>query len=297
MVGFLCLDKREGITSFRAVSEIRKITGEKKAGHTGTLDPMATGVLPVALGCAARFISLLPSDQKAYVARFRLGTVTDTLDITGTVLETLPVTAGEGDVKALLPQFRGKIVQVPPMYSAVLHNGKRLYELARQGVEVERKEREVTIKKLALTGVFEQNEYEITVECSAGTYIRTLVADIGASLGCGAVMTSLRRTQSNGFLIKKAFTVEEVRDKAQAGALQKLIIPVDKALSAYPDLWVTAPQSVRFQNGGELDVQRVQGIEKDGFYRVYSPDGAFLGLGEWDTGKGEFLAPKKIFSV
>ncbi|MDR1630403.1 MAG: tRNA pseudouridine(55) synthase TruB [Oscillospiraceae bacterium] len=297
MVGFLCLDKREGVTSFRAVAEVRKITGEKKAGHTGTLDPMATGVLPVALGCAARFISLLPSDQKAYIARFRLGTVTDTLDITGTVLETQSVDAGEGDVQALLPGFRGKIVQVPPMYSALMHNGKRLYDLARQGIEVERKEREVTIKKLELTGAFENDEYEIAVDCSAGTYIRTLVADIGAALGCGAVLTALRRTQSNGFLIKKAFTVEEVREKAEKNALQKLIIPVDKALSAYPALWVTAPQSVRFQNGGELDVTRVQGIKKDGFYRVYSPDGAFLGLGEWDTGKGEFLAPKKIFAV
>lgn len=296
MLGFIALNKREGISSFRALAEVRRLSEEKKAGHTGTLDPLATGLLPIALGGASRFISLLPESGKGYIARFRLGTVTDTLDITGEVLETKSVEATAEDLRAVLPKFQGEISQVPPMYSALMHEGQRLYKLARQGLEVERKERQVEIKKLELTNIYENHEYEISVSCSAGTYIRTLVADIGEALGCGAVMTALHRTESNGFSIKKAYTIDELRQKAEKGSLHKVLIPVDKALSAYPATWVSAPQSVRFQNGGELDIERLNNIKKSGLYRVYSPDNAFLGVGEWKEEKGSILWPKKIIT-
>ena len=273
MNGFVVLDKPQGVTSFKAAAPLRRIFHEKKVGHTGTLDPMATGVLPVALGKAARFIDYLPDSGKAYTARFRCGLTTDTLDITGTVLLERPAAVTKEDVQALLPRFTGEIAQVPPMYSALSVNGRRLYELARKGIEVERPERRVTIGTLALTGVY-GDEFEIEVSCSKGTYIRSLIADLGEALGCGAVMTALRRTRSNGFAITDALT------PAQVEALgEQAVLPLDHPFLCYGEIRVTEAQANRFRNGGELFTQRLKGDLTAGAYRVYAPDGLFLGLG------------------
>lgn len=294
MTGIILLDKPEGITSFGAVARVRRICSEKKCGHTGTLDPMATGVLTIMLGGATRFCELLPGHDKAYVASFRLGTVTDTLDITGKTLETREVTATAEQVRDKLTEFVGEISQLPPMYSAVSVDGKRLYELARQGIEVERKARQVTVYSIEMLSENEESgEYTISVECSSGTYIRTLISDLGEALGCGAVMTDLRRTKANGFGIENAVTLEELSAAAENGTLEELIIPVDKALEEYPVIKVTAAQTKRFSNGGELDLQRLKYPRMLGYFRIYDPENRFIGLGE--IGTGDSLAVKRVY--
>ena len=294
MTGIILLDKPEGITSFGAVARVRRICSEKKCGHTGTLDPMATGVLTIMLGGATRFCELLPGHDKAYVASFRLGTVTDTLDITGKILETREVTATAEQVREKLTEFVGEISQLPPMYSAVSVDGKRLYELARQGIEVERKARQVTVYSIEMLSENEEGgEYTISVECSSGTYIRTLISDLGEALGCGAVMTDLRRTKANGFGIENAVTLEELSAAAENGTLEELIIPVDKALEEYPVIKVTAAQAKRFSNGGELDLQRLKYPRMLGYFRIYDPENRFIGLGE--IGTGDSLAVKRVY--
>ena len=294
MTGIILLDKPKGITSFGAVARVRRICGEKKCGHTGTLDPMATGVLTVMLGGATRFCELLPSHDKAYIATFRLGTVTDTLDITGKVLETREVNVTAEQVREKIKDFIGDISQLPPMYSAVSVNGQRLYDLARQGIEVERKAREVTVFSIDILSENEQaGEYEIAVECSSGTYIRTLIADLGEALGCGAVMTELRRTKANGFDISQSVTLEELEEKMKNGEIEKVLIPVDKALEDYAVITVTEAQAKRFRNGGELDLQRLKYPRMLGIFRIYDPEGNFIGLGE--IGTGDSLTIKRVF--
>ena len=292
MTGILLIDKPEGMTSFVAATRVRRMTGVKKTGHTGTLDPMATGVLPVLLGGATRFCELLPSHDKAYTATLRLGTITDTLDITGEVLETREVNVSRAELERALEGFSGEIEQVPPMYSAISQNGVRLYKLARQGIEVERESRRVTISSLELIGCDEEKgEYTISVECSAGTYIRSLVADIGEKLGCGAVMTALRRTSANGFDIKDAVTIEQLEAAANEERLGEILLPVDKALGGYGSVTVTEAQAKRFLNGGELFLERLK-IKGEGIFRVYSPKGDFLGLGETED---EYLKVRRVF--
>ena len=290
MTGFIILDKPEGITSFIGGAIVRRVTGEKKTGHTGTLDPMATGVLPVAVGNATRFIELLPSHDKGYRASFRLGTTTDTLDITGTVLTTSDNIPDEEEVKKAISHFQGEIEQLPPMYSAIKKDGKRLYELARQGIEVEREKRTVTIYNCDFIS-FENGEYTIDVKCSKGTYIRSLVSDIGAMLGCGAVMTSLRRTLSNGFSIEESHTEDELKSSED---VTEFLIPVDKALEAYPAIKVSEAQAKRFRNGGELDAARLHTKLTPSLYRVYSPDNKFLGLGEYRENETNLFV-KRVF--
>lgn len=294
MTGIILIDKPKDITSFGAVARVRRICGEKKCGHTGTLDPMATGLLTVMLGGATRFSELLPSHDKAYRAEFRLGTVTDTLDITGKVLETRPVSANAAQVAAALAEFVGEIEQLPPMYSAVSINGKRLYDLARQGVEVEREPRRVTVYSAEILEANESaGEYAVSVECSSGTYIRTLISDLGEKLGCGAVLTELRRTAANGFKIDSAVTLEALSQAAESGELDRLIIPVDRALEEYPIITVSAAQARRFGNGGELSLERLKYPRTLGLFRIYDPDGAFMGLGE--IGDGDSLKVKRVF--
>lgn len=294
MTGIILIDKPKDITSFGAVARVRRICGEKKCGHTGTLDPMATGLLTVMLGGATRFSELLPSHDKAYRAEFRLGTVTDTLDITGKVLETRPVSANAAQVAAALAEFVGEIEQLPPMYSAVSVNGKRLYDLARQGVEVEREPRRVTVYSAEILEAKESaGEYAVSVECSSGTYIRTLISDLGEKLGCGAVLTELRRTAANGFKIDSAVTLEALSQAAESGELDRLIIPVDRALEEYPIITVSAAQARRFGNGGELSLERLKYPRTLGLFRIYDPDGAFMGLGE--IGDGDSLKVKRVF--
>lgn len=282
MTGIICLDKQEHMTSFSAVARARRITGEKKAGHAGTLDPMATGILPVLFGGATRFMEFLPVHDKGYRARIQLGMTTDTLDTTGTVLTRSGVRVSKAQVEQALAAFRGDILQVPPMYSALSKNGVRLYELARRGEEVERQARPVTIYRLELTEFDGQTqECTLNVLCSKGTYIRSLADDLGRMLGCGAVMSGLRRTYAAGFSLKDCVTLDTLSELAQQGKLSQCMIPLERALAAYPSLSVTQAQAVRFANGGALDADRLRFAEKrDGLFRVYSPDERFLGLGE-----------------
>ena len=294
MTGIILLDKPKDITSFGAVARVRRICSEKKCGHTGTLDPMATGVLTIMLGGATRFCELLPSHNKAYIASFKLGTVTDTLDITGKILETRAVDSTAEQVREKLKDFVGEISQLPPMYSAVSVDGQRLYDLARKGIEVERKTRQVTVFSIDMLSENEESgEYTVAVECSSGTYIRTLISDLGEALGCGAVMTDLRRTKANGFSIENAVTLEQLSEAAENGTLNEIVVPVDKALENYPIIKVTAAQAKRFSNGGELDLQRLKYPRMLGYFRIYDPENKFIGLGE--IGAGDSLTVKRVY--
>ena len=293
MTGFVFLDKDEEMTSFFAASRLRRIFSTKKVGHTGTLDPMATGVLPVAVGGATRFIDFIPDSDKAYRARFLLGKTTDTLDITGKVLSESEVNVKREDVEKILPLFTGEIFQVPPMYSALKKDGVRLYDLARQGIEVEREKRKITVYSLELTSYEGENEFEIEVSCSKGTYIRTLIDDIGRKLGCGAVMTTLRRTKANGVDIADCITLEALNELSEKGEAEKSLHGVDSILP-YEKITVTDNQAGRFSNGGELDTDRLKITPEEGLYRVYSYSGKFLGLGEITQDKTE-LKVKRVY--
>lgn len=298
MNGILCIDKPQDYTSFDVVAVMKRLLCTRKVGHTGTLDPMATGVLPILAGGATRAAELLPSHDKEYEAGFRLGITTDTQDIWGTVVENRPIFCGKAEIEALLPRFTGEIWQLPPMYSAVKKDGKRLYELARQGIEVEREARKVTVFTLALTGAREEaGEYTLSISCSAGTYVRTLIHDLGQALGCGAVMTSLRRTKACGFSLGDCLTLEEARALSEKGTLCDRLLPVDAGLSGYQAVQVTDAQFTRFRNGGALFLARVdQAPRTDGaFVRVYNSEGRFAGLGMVDENAQE-LKVKRIFS-
>lgn len=283
MTGIICVNKEKNITSFGVCAKMRGILKEKKVGHTGTLDPMATGVLPVMIGGATRFLDYLPESDKGYCAEFLLGKTTDTLDITGNVIAENEVKVKKADVENVLGEFRGVIKQLPPMYSAVSVNGKRLYDLARQGIEVERQQREIEIKSLELVSCNEaENKYVIDVFCSKGTYIRTLIDDIGKRLGCGAVMTSLQRTCAMGFTLDDCKTIGELQQLKDSGeGFDSVILPLEKALEVYERVVISPAQTVRFKNGGALDLVRVKKKLLQGtVYRVYSSENDFLGLGK-----------------
>lgn len=288
MTGFVNLNKPEGITSFLCVAKVRRIMGEKKAGHSGTLDPMATGVLPIMLGGATRFLEFLPDSNKAYKATMRLGITTDTLDITGIVLSESDVNVTEEEVLKVSEKYLGDILQVPPMYSALNKDGVKLYKLARQGIEVEREARPVTIYRLDMNKI--GDEYELYVECSSGTYIRTLIDDIGRDLGCGATMTSLKRTLAGGFKIERSVTLEEL-ESAEDPSIY--LTSVEDALSAYPTLSVSDGKAHRFVNGGGLVLDKLEGCKGEGLYRIYN-NSKFLGLGNANREKNE-LEFKRVF--
>ncbi|MBQ2676562.1 MAG: tRNA pseudouridine(55) synthase TruB [Clostridia bacterium] len=289
MNGIVLIDKPRGVTSFKVTASVRKKLNQKRVGHAGTLDPMATGVLPVMVGQAARLTDLLPSQQKRYVAEFMLGMTTDTLDCEGEVLTDQPVNCTKDDVLAVINSFVGEITQVPPMYSALKKDGVRLYDLARQGIEVKREKRTVTIYSIDLTDCGD-DRYTIDVLCSKGTYIRTLIDDIGLKLGCGAFMTALRRTQSNGFDISQCIPLDEFMQSD----IKDTVKSPEYGLMQYPEVVVTSPQAVRFKNGGELDLNRLKVNNLQGYLRVYGPDN-FIGLGEVLDEKG-VLKPKCVFS-
>lgn len=280
MTGIICINKDKDITSFGVVAKCRGILREKKVGHTGTLDPMATGVLPIMLGGATRFLNFLPESDKGYRASFILGKTTDTLDITGNVLSESEVNVGYADVEAALDDFRGEIMQVPPMFSAKSIDGVRLYDLARQGIEVDREPCKVEIKSLELV---EENdgEYVIDVLCSKGTYIRSLIDDIGAKLGCGAVMTKLQRTQAMGFSLDDCVTIDELQNrKDNELGFDDLVLSVEKIFKDYFKVYVTPAQAKRFMNGGALDIDRIKKVPPvNKVVAVYSFDKEFLGLG------------------
>ena len=294
--GVIVLDKPQGFTSFDAVAVVRGLSREKKIGHTGTLDPMATGVLPLLLGRAAKACDLLADTGKEYRASFRLGERRDTGDCTGQVVETDETPVSRERLEEALKGFRGDILQVPPMYSAVSVGGKRLYELARKGLEVERRARPVTIFSLEL-GAYdgEAREGELAVSCSKGTYIRVLIEDIARAAGTAGTMTALRRTRACGFSLEDALPLERLKELAGQGEFASLLRPVDSLFAACPAVSVSAAQSARFLNGGWLDTARLRLAppppEEGTLCRIYGPERRFLGLGRWqgELGRLDFV--------
>lgn len=278
MNGILLMDKPQGWTSHDVVAKLRGIMGEKRIGHSGTLDPMATGLLVVFVGRATKAVSFSEAHEKQYTAHLRLGIVTDTQDVTGTVLETRPVTVTPADLEAVLEQFRGDIQQLPPMYSAIKVNGQKLYDVARKGGEVERKPRDITISKLECTGRAGE-DYILEVTCSKGTYIRTLCHDIGQSLGCGGTLSYLRRTHVGEYAVAESHTMEEMLSLSREEA-EKLLLPLDSLFSDHPALILNEKQERLCRNG--LDFQS---DAADGTYRFYGQDGAFLMLGTLQNGR------------
>lgn len=294
MTGIICINKDKDITSFGVVSKVRGITREKKAGHTGTLDPMATGVLPIMLGGATRFLDYLPDSDKGYRAKFVLGKVTDTYDITGKVTEEFDVNVSYADVESVLDEFRGTILQLPPMYSAVSVGGKRLYDLARKGIDVEREARQVDIKKLELVG-FSDGEYTIDVLCSKGTYIRSLIYDIGQRLNCGATMTALERTLAMGFTLDDCVSIDEIQKRKDENiGFDDILYDIEKLLESYECVYVSDAQARRFSNGGALSIERLKKNIADRLYRVYSREGMLLGLGKGDLEKNELAVARLL---
>ena len=268
--GIIIIDKPADWTSMDVCAKLRGILREKKIGHAGTLDPMATGVLPVFVGRATRAVEFAEKGKKEYVAGLRLGLVTDTQDVTGTARETQEVRVSKEELAAVLSRFTGEILQLPPMYSAIKINGKKLCDVARRGGEVERKPRPVTIYELELLEQTGPADFTLRCVCSKGTYIRTLCHDIGQALGCGGCMSSLRRTMAAGFTLAQAVTLEEVQERGEA-----LLLPTDRYFAAYPAYTVSSPrQEERCRHGNPLTAKGLA----DGTYRVYGLEGEFLCL-------------------
>ena len=277
--GILVIDKSAGWTSQDVAVKLRGVFHERRVGHGGTLDPMATGVLPVFIGRATRAAEFLESAEKEYVAGLRLGVVTDTQDTSGTVLETNSVCVTRAQLEAALRQFLGPIEQIPPMYSAIKINGQKLYELARRGQEVARRPRSITIHALELLEG-EGADWTVRVRCSKGTYVRTLCHDLGRALGCGGCMSSLRRTRAGSFTLAQAVTMQQVLDFAAGQDPQQLLMPVDAVFAAHPPLIVTLGQAAKLKNGAQVKDWQFQ----PGTYRVYAEDGEFLLLGRVEGG-------------
>ncbi len=284
LCGIICVNKPAGFTSFDVIAKMRGILKMKRLGHTGTLDPMATGVLPVLAGRAAKACDILPDHDKTYRAGFRLGITTDTQDSTGTVTsEKSGSGIGFEAVEKVLGGFRGYIMQVPPRYSAVSETGKRLYELARKGVEVEREARPITVYELKLLEYDEANQCgTLEISCSKGTYIRTLINDIGEALGCGGIMTSLVRTKACGFALEDCVTLEQLQE---AEDVSEFVKPVEELFSDCPAVRLHGAQERMYRNGVKLDLDKIK-VDKNAVrVRVYGEDG-FIGTAIPDNENG-----------
>ena len=276
--GIIIIDKPADWTSMDVCAKLRGILKTKKVGHAGTLDPMATGVLPVFVGQATRAVSFAESGEKEYVATLRLGLVTDTQDTSGHTLAESPVTVTAAEVAAALHAFTGDITQIPPMYSAIKINGQKLYDLARQGREVERKPRPVTIYELELLEQQSSVDYRLRIRCSKGTYVRTLCHDIGQALGCGGCMASLRRTMAAGYTLDESHTLEQVQAQGEA-----LLRPVDTLFRQHPAYHITHPRVEQLcRNGNAFTVKTPP---DGGIYRVYGTEGDFLCLSRLENGQ------------
>lgn len=282
MNGILIVNKPMDFTSFDAVAVTRKASKQKKIGHCGTLDPNATGILPVLLGAATKAQDILPNHDKEYIAELKFGIETDTLDIWGEVIKEEQSNVTKEQFEEILKNFRGEIMQVPPMYSALKKDGQRLYDLARQGIEVKREARPVTVYSLTAEDFSEENQTaKIRVSCSKGTYIRSLIDDIGKALGTFAVMTALQRTSACGFTLENAITIEELKsltpEEIKAG-----LLPIERLFDSYREVTVSPAQATRFKNGGALGLERLRSLPKDSadgeIFRVKHED-KFLGLG------------------
>lgn len=293
--GILLLDKPAGITSNAALQRVKRLFSANKAGHTGSLDPLATGLLPICLGEATKVSAYLLDADKGYRVTIKLGRKTSTADIEGEVIETHPVPAlTRSVVEPVLAGFVGDIEQVPPMYSALKQDGRPLYELARQGIEVERRPRRVAIHSIKLLEL-RADEMDLEVMCSKGTYIRTLAEDIGARLGCGGHVQALCRTLAGSFELPRAVSLEElerVRDEAPAEALDSYLLPMDSALQAWPGVNLTRDMSYYLRHGQAVLVPRAP---TEGLVRLYGSDKEFLGIGHiLDDGR---VAPKRLLAT
>lgn len=287
MTGVIAVDKPQSFTSFDVVAVIRGCLHTKKVGHGGTLDPMATGVLPVFVGGATKAVDILPDTGKSYRAGFRLGVTSDTLDIWGALSQQEAVSVPPEKVSGVFSRFIGETQQIPPMYSALKVNGQKLCDLARRGIEVERKPRPITITRLELTE-FDGRDGVLEMDCSSGTYVRSLIDDVGSALGTGAVMTSLVRTRSCGFTLSQCTPLEQLRETPYE-ELCGLIRPVDAAFTPYTRVDLDAAQERLYLNGVRLDLNRVNGAPESGMCRIYTQQG-FVGVARAENGE---LVPVK----
>lgn len=289
MNGIIIIDKQQDWTSHDVVAKLRGMLHERKIGHGGTLDPMATGVLPVFVGRATKGVEFFDKREKEYIAGIRFGLSSDTQDIWGETHETGAAQPTREAVEAVLELFRGDIMQLPPMYSAVKVDGKKLYQLARRGLEVERKPRPVTIHELELMDG-ENGEYRLRVLCSAGTYVRALCHDIGERLGCGAVMSSLCRTRAGDYGLEQAVTLEELALRLETSTAEELFLPLDSLFARYPAVTADAAEERKIYCGAAY-----KSLLEAGKYRVYGSDGSFLMLGECLN--GTMHSVKNFFEV
>ena len=279
MNGIIIIDKPQEWTSNDVVSRLRRVFNTRRIGHGGTLDPMATGVLPVFVGRATRGVEFFEHAEKTYETVLRFGITTDTEDTTGKILTEQEVHLTREDVEGVLPNFRGDILQVPPMYSALKVNGQKLYDLARKGREVERQPRPITIHELTLLA-FNGNEAKLRVRCSKGTYIRTLCKDIGEALGCGGCMAELRRVQAGEYTLEGSVPLYDLLKISEAGEdVEHLLRPVDSMFASTPKLTLNQKQSRLVRNGNSFASDA-----EPGKYRVYSPEGEFLALCKCEDG-------------
>ena len=288
--GIIVIDKPQDWTSHDVVARCRSLFRVRRIGHAGTLDPMATGGLPVFVGRATRAVEFASEGGKEYLAGLRLGVVTDTQDTTGTVLEERPVVTGRAQLEEALAPFRGDILQVPPMYYAVKIKGKKLYELARKGIEVERKPRPITIHGLEVVEQVSERDYLLRVTCSKGTYVRTICHDIGQTLGCGGTMYALQRTRAADFDLSQAVTLEALAQAAERNEAESLLLPVDAYFSPYPAVTVDERCTRAARNGAAFPWKGAPGD-----YRVYGPGGEFLLLGRLKDGQMSTI--KSFFEV
>ena len=290
MNGIIIIDKPQEWTSNDVVSRLRRVFNTRRIGHGGTLDPMATGVLPVFVGRATRGVEFFEHAEKVYETTVRFGLTTDTEDITGKTITETQVTLTEEALQAVLPRFRGEILQVPPMYSAIKVNGQKLYDLARKGREVERQPRPITIHELQLLE-FAGNEARLRVRCSKGTYIRTLCKDIGEALGCGGCMAALRRVQAGEYTLEGSVPLRQLLDISEAGEdVEHLLRPVDTMFASHEKLSLNEKQARLVKNGNAF-----ASACADGTYRVYAPDGEFLALCRAENGQVKTI--KSFFEV
>lgn len=294
--GIVIIDKEAGFTSHDVVAKLRGICGQRKIGHTGTLDPEATGVLPVCLGSATKLCDMLTDRNKEYVAELLLGIETDTQDITGKMLAEKPVEVSEMEVRQVCESFIGQYDQIPPMHSALKVNGKKLYELAREGKEVERKARSVTIHELEILEC-RLPVVKMRVACSKGTYIRTLCADIGTKLGCGGTMKSLRRTRAGGFALEEALTLEKLQQLKDGERLLEAVRPVDSVFTDCPILHIKKDVRALLENGNPIPpafTEEKAQCEADRWVRFYFPDESFAGIYAYNMEKKKYM-PVKMF--
>jgi tRNA pseudouridine55 synthase len=296
MNGILCVNKPQDFTSFDVVAKLRGILKMKRLGHGGTLDPMATGVLPVFVGNATKACDIMPDNTKSYTAGFRLGFTSDTQDVWGDVEKVSDKAVSLDSIEAVLPQFRGKIMQLPPMYSAVQVNGQRLYDLARKGIEVERQPREAEITSLEISEYDpDTREGMLKIACGKGTYVRTVINDIGEKLGCGGIMTSLVRDSSGGFTLSECYTFDEIQKAADEGRVEELILPIERVFASLPKLRLGEAQTRMYRSGVKLDLERLRNIRDDAdCYAVYGSDGGFIGTALTDRENGVLRVGKNM---